>query len=302
MKNVRKAILVAAMALVGSISAMAQNQEALTFTRIERNPRAAALAGAGAASVSSAAYASFTNSAIIPFYKENADFALGYQYLYPDFNASHAINAAGAFKLGPMGIALGVLYQTEKEPIAGYNPSDIQVNLGFGAQLFSWLGVGLNARYIRENNTQEHFYNAFGVDAMVLFVPVEGLTLSAGVANIGSSIADAAGNKYPQPSSLRLAAAYNFSFAQDHRVELMLDEDYFYNSQKNALSVGAEYAFKEMLFARVGYRYATEGTAFPTHLGVGLGVQFFGFRLDVSYLTASDIIGNTLSLGLGYRF
>lgn len=301
MKNVRKAILVAAFALL-TLSLKAQQQEALTFTRIERNPRAAALAGAGAASLSSAAYASFTNSAIIPFYKENADFAIGYQYLYPDFNASHAINAAGAFKLGPMGVALGVLYQTEKEAIAGYYPSDIQLNLGFGAQLFSWLGVGLNARYIRENNTNEHFYNAFGVDAMVLFVPVEGLTVSAGVANIGSSIADAAGNKYPQPSSLRLAAAYNLNFAQDHRVELMLDEDYFYNSQKNALSVGAEYAFKEMLFARVGYRYATEGTAFPTHLGVGLGFQMFGFRVDVSYLTASEIIGNSFSIGLGYRF
>ena len=137
---------------------------------------------------------------------------------------------------------------------------------------------------------------------MVLFMPLEGLTVSAGIANIGNNIGSDAGSKYPQPSSLRLAAAYNLNFAQDHRVELMLDEDYFYNSQNNALSVGAEYAFKEMVFARVGYRYATEGTVVPSHLGLGLGFQFFGFRLDVSYLTASEIIGNTLSLGLGYRF
>jgi hypothetical protein len=49
MKNVGKIFLVAALALF-SFSLYAQQQEVLTFTRIERNPRAAGLAGAGAAS------------------------------------------------------------------------------------------------------------------------------------------------------------------------------------------------------------------------------------------------------------
>ena len=301
MKNCKKAF-VAAVLLLSAINIFAQSREVLTFTRIERNPRAAALAGAGSASLSNAAYASFTNSAIVPFYGGKADFAAGYEHWAPSLGAANAVNLAGAYNFGLVGVSMGGVYQMEQQDYDGFRPSEVQVNLGVGARIASWFGVGINARYARENVFQGHSNSAFGLDAMLLFAPVKGLTVSAGAANIGTGIKDSAGNTYPQPSSVKAAAAYNLQIGARNSLEFMFDEDYFWNSRSNALSFGMEYSFDHVAFARVGYRIASEKAPYPSHLGLGLGAQYKGFRLDVSYLTLSEAIGNTVAVGLGYRF
>lgn len=303
MKNVRIIILVAVFALF-SLNLMAQQQEVLTFTRIERNPRAAGLAGAGAASVGSTAYASFVNSAIIPFSNNTADFAAGYQYWAPSLGAAHAINLAGAYRIGNIGLSLGGVYQMEQKDFDGFRPAEIQIGAGFGARILPWLGLGLNARYVQENMFQGHSQNGFGLDAMAFFAPLWGLTLTAGVANIGSSVKSNAGGSYPQPTSIAAAAAYYLILGagSKHSIEFMLDENFYIHSRTNAVSFGMEYSYDRIAFARVGYRIASENAAYPSHLSLGLGVQYAGFRLDVSYLTLSDIIGNSVAVGLGYRF
>ena len=280
----------------------AQTSEVLTFSRVERSPRAAALAGAGTASVSGAAYASFSNSAVIPFYEGSGDFAAGYEYWSPKLGAAHAMNVAGAYNFGSVGVSLGGVYQMEQADYSGFRPSSIQINAGFGARFISWLGLGINVRYLRENLFEGYSHNGFGVDALALFAPLKGLTITAGVANIGSVVKDSAGNSYPQPSSIKAAVAYNLQIGARNSLEFMFDEDYFWNSRSNALSFGMEYSFDHVAFARVGYRIASEKAPYPSHLGLGLGAQYKGFRLDVSYLTLSEAIGNTVAVGLGYRF
>ena len=301
MKNVRTLILVVALVL-SSNGLRAQQQEVLSFTRIERSPRAAALAGAGAASLGSAAYASFTNSAIIPFYGGKADMGLGYQYWSPKLGSAHAFNAAGAYNFGVVGVSLGGVFQLEQQDFDGFRPSEFQINLGAGVKVLSWLGLGINLRYAQETIFQGLSSRAFGVDAMALFLPVDGLTVAAGVANIGSKVNDAAGNGYPQPASLTAAAAYLLQFGSRNSLEFMLDENYFLYSRTNAVSFGMEYSYDRIAFARVGYRIASGNAVYPSHLSLGLGAQYKGFRLDVSYLTLSEVIGNTVAVGLGYRF
>ncbi|MBR4734806.1 MAG: PorV/PorQ family protein [Bacteroidales bacterium] len=301
MKNVRKAILIAVVALF-SIEVYAQQQEVLTFTRIERSPRAAALAGAGAASVGSAAYASFTNSAIIPFYDGKGDFAAGWEYWAPALGAANAMSAAGAYNFGPVGVSLGGVYQMEQPYGDGFKPSEFQVNLGVGVKVLPWLGFGLNARYAQETIFQGYSNKGFGMDVMALFAPVKGLTVVAGAANIGTKVQDSAGNGFPQPMSILAAAAYNLEIGTRNFLEFMLDENYYLASGTNAVSFGMEYSFDHIAFARIGYRIASNNAAYPSHLSFGLGAQFKGFRIDVSYLTLSEVIGNTVAIGLGYRF
>ena len=303
MKNLGKVILVVALAL-SSIGLRAQQQEVLSFTRIERNPRAAGLAGAGAASVGSTAYASFVNSAIIPFSNTNADFAAGYQYWAPSLGAANAINLAGAYRIGNIGLSLGGVYQMEQKDFDGFRPAEIQVGAGFGIRVLPWLGLGVNALYVQENLFQGYSQNGFGLDAMAFFAPLWGLTVTAGVANIDSRVKSNAGGSYPQPTSIAAAAAYYLSLGagSKHSIEFMLDENFYIHSRTNAVSFGMEYSYDRIAFARVGYRIASEGTVYPSHLSLGLGAQYKGFRLDVSYLTLSEIIGNSVAVGLGYRF
>ena len=40
----------------------------------------------------------------------------------------------------------------------------------------------------------------------------------------------------------------------------------------------------------------------PTYASLGLGLQYAGIHLDVTFLTASKTLGNTLLFGLGYAF
>ena len=302
MKICRKAIAVAVFALFCTVNISAQTIESLSFSRIERSPRAAALAGAGTASLQSAAYASFTNSAVVPFYEGTADFAAGYELWAPSLGAAHAINAGGAYNFGRFGVSLGGVYQMEQPDFDGFRPGEIQINAGVGVRVLDWLGFGLGARYLRENVFEGYSNNGFGIDALALFVPVKGLSVSAGVVNLGGGIKDSAGNKYPQPSSLKLAAAYRLGINPQNALEFMLDEDYFWVSRSNAVSFGMEYSYARMVYARVGYRIATSGAAYPSHLGLGLGAEYKGFRLDVSYLTLSEAIGNSVAIGIGYRF
>ena len=62
------------------------------------------------------------------------------------------------------------------------------------------------------------------------------------------------------------------------------------------------FGYNNTLYARAGYRLAGKKALVPSHLGLGLGLQFQGFRLEASYLTASELLGNTLNLGAAYKF
>ena len=300
--NMKKALVLTILGLFTAVAMQAQVNEFLTFTRIDRNPRTAALAGAGTASASNVAYASFNNAAVVPFYEKHGDFGVGYQSWAPKTAAVNAFNFGGAYNFGRFGIAAGVLYQMEKPDFDGFVPSALQVNLGAGVKILDWLGLGVNVRFAQDNLFQGMSYNGFAADALVLFHPVKGLNLTAGVSNIGNKVYSQSGNEYPQPASIKAAAAYLLEIGTKNSIEFMVDEDYYINSKANAVSFGMEYTFNQIVYARAGYRIATEKAPFASHLAVGLGVQLFGVRLDVSYLTLSEAIGNTLAVGLGYRF
>ena len=297
----KKTFILTILGLFTAVAMQAQVNEFLTFTRIERNPRAAALAGAGAASASNVAYASFNNAAVVPFYEKNGDFGVGYQSWAPKTVAANAFNFGGAYNFGRVGVAAGVMYQMEK-PDDGFVPSSLQVNLGAGVRILDWLGLGVNARFAQDNLFEGMSYKGFAADAMVLFHPVKGLNLTAGVTNIGSNVVSKSGSQYPQPASIKAAAAYLLQLGTKNSIEFMVDEDYYINSKANAVSFGMEYTFNQIVYARAGYRIATEKAPFASHLAVGLGAQLFGVRLDVSSLTLSEVIGNTIAVGLGYRF
>ena len=111
---------------------------------------------------------------------------------------------------------------------------------------------------------------------------------------------DAKGNVSKLPSSARLAASYELPVGPG-TLAAALDADYYF-SGKLGVSAGVHYGFKDLVFVRAGYRYATAGAAFPSHLALGLGVKWKGIGLDVSYLTANAQIGNSLCAGLSYRF
>ena len=180
-----------------------------------------------------------------------------------------------------LGVSAG--YALQRGGADGFRTSEQVVALGVAYRLGEKWALGVNGRYASQRLTESVRYGGFSGDASVAFQPSAALRLSAGISTLGTRVASRSGQSFGQPVSAKVAA------------------DCFF-SGNYGVSLGAQFDWNRMVFLRGGYRLASEGCVIPAHAALGAGVQFGGFRLDVSWLTASEALGNTLSVGVGYRF
>ena len=304
----------ASAALIFGISDMAAaqdaSQEALPFIRISRDPVSAAMGFAGAASTGSTAYAAFGNPAVIPFGEKTFEAGTSWQRWAPDGAKSSNLAAGVSFKPagGIFGFSLGAALQKGEEyslagadPASSFAPKDIVVNAGGAVRITGRLAVGVNLRYARQDLAEDASYSSFGADLMLLYRLSENLRLAAGVVSVGEPVKGGNHRTYDLPSSTKVAADYTYNINGDHALKAGLDIDLFF-SGKTTAALGAQYSFKDMLFARAGYHLGGKDSVLPSFVTLGAGLKLHGVSLDLAFLTANDIIGNTLTIGLGYSF
>lgn len=309
-----KFIFAAAAAMLLSVSAIAGDaaKEALPFLRIERDPAKAAMGFAGAASTSSIAYSSFTNAAVIPFWNGKFDAGVSYQNWAPDGVKSTNFAGGVGFKATDyLGFSVGFAMQKgekyDEMDIHGaylgkYTPKDMIVSGGVGVKITDVLGVGLNLRYARQALASDTKHSTIAGDLMVYYKPLENLGLTAGVASLGKAIKGGDDKMYDIPASIKVAGEYTAALTEEHSVKGDLDVDYFLYGKKLCAALGGEYSYKNLLFARAGFHLGSDEAVLPTFVTLGAGVKFKGLRLDLGYLTANKVIGNTITIGLGYSF
>jgi hypothetical protein len=296
--KMKKCILAVVMALVG-LEAGAQS--ALPFIRIDRNPRSSAMAGAGMASVNNGWYAAFGNAAQLGFQPVKGDVGAALQLweMSNDVDKTTNLQAGAGLRFGSFGVALGGAYQMGVMQ-GTYTPSDRLVSLGLAYNIGGFVSIGLNARYAAQSFTQEAKVSGFSIDISALGRISPEITVALGVGCLGGQVQGSA-DAYPQPAYARAGAAWHHAFGPMHALELALDGEYNFDGTA-AGTIGLEYAYNHTIYARAGYRLAGKKALIPSHLGLGVGLQFRGFRLEASYLTASEILGNTLNLGVAYKF
>ena len=242
---------------------------------------------------------SLYNPAAIPF--TGSDVQLSYQRWAPSVAPANHINLLSGIRVGKrVGVGLTVGYQMGEEFAltdgSFYMPSDLVVGLGAGVAFTDYLSIGVNAKYARQGLTKEVAYQAFAADAFLMF-NMEGFRAAAGVASVGTPVKAAGGKSYALPAAAKIGAGYGFKFG----LSLQADADIYF-AGGFAAAGGVQYAWKDMLFARVGYHYGSDAAPVPSYLALGLGVKFIGIHLDVSYLTASKALGNSFTIGVGYSF
>lgn len=267
----------------------AQNT-AMLFLPVNRDA-----ATVGGAQVLSSLY----NPAAIPF--TGSDVQLSYQRWAPSVAPANHINLLSGIRIGKrVGVGLTVGYQMGEEFAltdgSFFMPSDLLVGLGAGVAFTDYLSIGVNAKYARQGLTKEVAYQAFAADVFLMF-NMAGFRAAAGVASVGTPVKAAGGKSYALPAAAKIGAGYGFKFG----LSLQADADINF-AGGFALAGGVQYAWKDMLFARVGYHYGSEKAPVPSYLALGLGVKFIGIHLDVSYLTASKALGNSFTIGIGYAF
>lgn len=306
----KKLLSITFLALLLPVSVLrAQVAEVLPFTRIDRDPVQAGLAGAGAAYAGTVAFKAFSDAAVLPFYQGKLDGGVSYQRWAPGTAAANHVNAGVAVKVLPwLAVSAGYALQagtpytdtdSQGTPIGTIRPLSHLAALGVGVGLGRQWSLGVNLRYALQKAGGS--YAAFSADISAGWQPLENLRVTAGVSTLGPRVASEDGTKYSQPASARLGVCWGLAFNASHSLDLMADAD-FYFSRRVGAALGVQYSWNRMVFARCGYRLAAQDCAVPGHLALGAGVCFKGFRLDVSWLTASEALGNSLTAGLAYSF
>lgn len=297
-------------AAVVSASAQTLSNEVLGFGRIIQDPAATGRGFAGRASTHSPAWSAWMNSAAIPFSDAKMDIGVAYQHWSPSAMVERTIAAGASGHFGIFGISAGFMTRSGDPyeiidmngvPSGQFTPRDIIGCGGLAIRILPYLSIGVDMRYVHQQTTSNDALAAFSADVL-LMAKFGGFTAAAGIANVGGRVTDSDGETWAIPTSIALGLGYEAVFAEVHGVDAYLDFDYFYNSKTITAAIGAQYGFKDMVFARAGYHIGSQGAVLPSFASVGLGCKFFGVRLDASYTFANKDLLNTFTVGLGYSF
>ena len=297
-----KSVLSLIMALLAGSGAFAQ--PAMPFIRTDRNPATSAMGGAEAVSP-------LYNPGVVPF-AEKSDVTASYQLWAPSTMGMHHINLLGGIRLGDrFGLTLSGAYQMGKSytvtdeagAVRGtYSPTEYLGGAGLGFRITDGLGIGGAFRFSAQHLAENALKKAFSADLFVVYRQ-GGIIVTGGIASIGTSVAAAASDpgKHFLPTSAKIGAGYAFSM-EEGRIRVAADADYFLFCGGVGIAAGVEYAYKELVFLRSGIHLGSDSIPFPTYVSLGAGVKFSGVHLDISYLTINNVIGNTLTAGIGYEF
>ena len=283
--------------------------QVLPYTAAETDAVSLGKAGADLTQTSSIANASFSNAAAIPFSEEKFDVSAGYTLWQPSNVKTNMFNVGAAYNLkNKFGVALGMMYglnpayditSSSGTPNGQFTPTDMHLNVGLAWRFMSVLSLGANIGYASSSLADEYSYSAITADVF-LMTKIAGVKATLGVANLGTSVTAADKKTYSLPASAALGLGYEMAFAGVHSLDFALDADYYFDGGL-AAAVGAEYAFNNLAFARVGYRYGGT-TPVPSYASVGLGAKFMGAKIDLAYLIATGPAKNTLAVSVGYSF
>ena len=306
---------IAIFTFLGQCPSFAQDgSEAFPMSLVRKDPSAMGMGGANLASTSSMAWSSFENSAKIPFIANKFDAQASYLDWQVEGAPSKNMEIGVTFKItNKMGVSLGTsrsiwdemsTYSNTGVYEGKYAPNYFQTNVGFGCKILPYLSLGVDARLLHYSISDDSSMSGVGADLLFMtdfsFTKIQGLKAVAGITQIGTVSSDD-DQTYKLPSAFTLGASYATVFGENHGLEANLDANYFFNSSSSDVSLGCQYDFKKMAFARLGYHLGGSSSV-PSFATVGLGVHLFGVKLDAAYVIGSDGLKNSMIFGLGYSF
>ena len=276
--------------------------QSLGFLLASGDAASSGMANASIATASSA-YAPDQNMASAALSQQKMDAAAGYVIWSPSFSKNGLLSASGYYKPVEK-LAIGVdwkhfiipsydIISAEGRKNGMFSPKEFTIGVGASYQIIKGLAAGVHLKFVSSVMADNAKGSAFGADISLQY-QWEGLRAGIAVDNLGSKV-KYGNNSYAMPLRVRAGASYTI-IGITTALEAQLVNGSF------AGSLGAQYAFKDMLFVRAGYYLGSGKAPIPSHLTLGIGAKFAGFHVDLSYWTASKVLGNTLCIGLGYAF
>lgn len=176
-----------------------------------------------------------------------------------------------------------------------FTPREMNFGLSGAFSISESFSAGITFKVANASLASDAKATAFGGDVFARFAK-NGWKAGVAVCNIGSKADFGGGSSYALPSLVRAGGAYSVA-----GLTASAEFDYLFSGAIMA-ALGAEYWVKDIVAVRAGFHYGDKQKAIPTYASVGLGVKFFGVKLNATYLLASETLGNSLLFGLGYSF
>lgn len=234
------------------------------------------------------------------------DASVHYMSWAPKSVGTSVVGANAAYAIG--NIALGLVFDSYSEKpyditnpngiITGqFKPSESFFGVSLAYDVADMISVGAGVKSVSLKYSNEAKGSAMAADIFAIYHR-DGLKASVAARNFGAKVDFGVEGSEPQslPSLVSAGAEYTLPFGLSAAAEF----DYLLSGGVMA-GLGVEYDAK-IASVRAGYHYGDSRKAIPSYASLGVGVDVFGAKLDLTYLTGSASLGGTLLVGLGYWF
>lgn len=276
-------------------------QTGLSFLQLGVTAREQALANAGTASAQSAA-ATYYNPALLPF-SERSHILFSQSFWLLDTYASYA---AASFNYRQSALGVSLFWLTVNDipirtrptlmPEGTFAAHNLVASLAYSRNLTDNFAIALTGKFLFERIFIDDA-TGFAFDLSGLFRPLPELTIGAALQNLGAMNA-LASEATRLPTLLRFGAAYQLRFSSLESTALLEANLVSVFSDATQLSLGAEFAFRELLWLRVGTMVGNAARTFSA----GLGIKWSSFTFDYAFIPFSSQLGSANILTLQFRY
>ncbi|MDZ4711111.1 MAG: PorV/PorQ family protein [bacterium] len=184
--------------------------------------------------------------------------------------------------------------------------SDIAIGLSFARQMTEQFSFGATIKYVEENlgvlkmrgvlgDIATFYKTGLGTSRFAIMISNFGGQVSpSGTAPLVNGTVVSSFQKFPPPTSFQLGFALEPWMNKDNRLTTAIQLNSPTDNAEN-LNIGAEYAYKEFLFFRGGYKFNVDDEDFSAGIGLRFPITFAHANLDYS-------LANFKELGLTQRF
>ena len=277
------------------------------FLKIGVSARAAGMGDAYIAVVEGAEAAFYNPAALARV--NGLDVAFNHTNWFAGINHDFVAVANTFRHIGTFGISVTALYTDEMKVRTPLRPdgtgetfyaTNIRFGISYARYLTDRVSFGGSINYINMSLYSDISADAVSADIAILYVTnFRGFRFGMQIANFGSEI-KFVNESYPLPTNFTFGIAMNAIQGQDQKV-LVSFSAVKPNDGQPLGHLGVEWGYRNLLFARTGYRLNHDIATYSFGGGMRMNISTYQFKFDYSYSDFA-LLGVAHRLGIGLSF